>query len=191
MLLRLPYLAVSSVFAFIRLLPMSAVDIEILTLRHQLAVLQRQIDRPRVTLADRAFLAALLHRLSRPKLRQLPDAKEIAFKTVETYSDGEVSRWIELPSGGEEPEEPAPMLELKAAAPGAKPVSPSPTASPTPSDTPSAAASETPAAADTASDEDDGGSSTGLMVGGVVAALVVLGGGGWWLARRRTSAADS
>lgn len=64
-LLRLPYLAVSSVFAFIRLLPMSAVDkdIEILTLRHQLAVL-RQIDRPRVTPADRAFLAALLDRLA-------------------------------------------------------------------------------------------------------------------------------
>ncbi|GAA2624695.1 integrase core domain-containing protein [Streptomyces vastus] len=73
MLLRLPYLAVSSVFAFIRLLPMSDVDkdIEILTLRHQLAVLQRQTDRPRVTTADRAFLAALLHRLPRPKLRQL------------------------------------------------------------------------------------------------------------------------
>lgn len=73
MLLRLPYLAVSSVFAFMRLLPMSAVDkdIEILTLRHQLAVLQRQIDRPRITPADRAFLAALLHRLPRPKLRQL------------------------------------------------------------------------------------------------------------------------
>jgi transposase len=72
-LLRLPYLAVSSVFAFIRLLPMSNIDkdIEILTLRHQLAVLQRQIDRPRVTAADRAFLAALLHRLPGPRLRQL------------------------------------------------------------------------------------------------------------------------
>ncbi|MGX4694978.1 helix-turn-helix domain-containing protein [Streptomyces sp. JNUCC 63] len=73
MLLRLPYLAVSSVFAFIRLLPMSDVDkdIEILTLRHQLAVLQRQTDRPRVTPADRALLAALLHRLPRARLRQL------------------------------------------------------------------------------------------------------------------------
>lgn len=51
MLLRLPYLAVSSMFAFIRLLPMSDVDkvIEILTLRHQLPVLQWQIGRPRVT----------------------------------------------------------------------------------------------------------------------------------------------
>lgn len=35
------------------------------------AVLQRQINRPRVTPADRAFLAALLHQLPRPKLRQL------------------------------------------------------------------------------------------------------------------------
>jgi putative transposase len=72
-LLRLPYLAVSSVFALIRLLPMTDIDkdIEILTLRHQLAVLQRQIDRPRVTPVDRALLAALLHRLPRPALRQL------------------------------------------------------------------------------------------------------------------------
>ncbi|WP_240676873.1 hypothetical protein [Actinacidiphila soli] len=56
---RLPYLAVSNVFALIRLLPKNDVDkdIEILTLRHQLAVLQRQIDRPRVTPADRALLA--------------------------------------------------------------------------------------------------------------------------------------
>jgi hypothetical protein len=72
-LLRLPYLAVSSVFALVRLLPISDVDkdIEILTLRHQLAVWQRQFDRPRVTSADRAFLAALLRRLPGPKLRQL------------------------------------------------------------------------------------------------------------------------
>lgn len=73
MLLRVPYLAMSSMFTFIRLLPMSTVDkdIEILTLRHQLAVLQRQINRPRITPADRTFLAALLSRLPRPKLRQL------------------------------------------------------------------------------------------------------------------------
>src|SRR5258705_503517 len=46
-------------------------NVEILTLRHQLAILQRQIDKPRLTPPDRAFLAALLHRLPRPKLRQL------------------------------------------------------------------------------------------------------------------------
>lgn len=73
MLLRLPYLALTGVFTFIRLLPMSDSDknVEILALRHQLATLQRQIDRPRLTQPDRAFLAALLHRLPRPTLRQL------------------------------------------------------------------------------------------------------------------------
>jgi putative transposase len=73
MLLRLPYLALTSVVAFIRLLPMSDTDkdIEILTLRHQLAILQRQTDKPRLTPPDRTYLAALLHRLPRPTLRQL------------------------------------------------------------------------------------------------------------------------
>lgn len=63
MLLRLPYLALTNVFAVLRLLPMSDTDkdIEILTLRHQLAILQRQTGKPRLTLADRALLAALLH----------------------------------------------------------------------------------------------------------------------------------
>jgi hypothetical protein len=73
-LLRLSYLAVSSVFTVMRLLPVSGTerDIEILALRHQLAVLQRQVHRPRLTGADRVFLAALLHRLPRVRLRQLP-----------------------------------------------------------------------------------------------------------------------
>lgn len=51
MLLRLPYLALSTAFSFIRLLPMSdrTKDLEILALRHQLSVLQRQIERPQLT----------------------------------------------------------------------------------------------------------------------------------------------
>ena len=73
MLLRLPYLALTNVFIVLRLLPMSDTDkdIEILTLRHQLAILQRQNGKPRLTWADRALLAALLHRLPRPRLTQL------------------------------------------------------------------------------------------------------------------------
>ncbi|WP_328769628.1 DUF1775 domain-containing protein [Streptomyces sp. NBC_00286] len=130
------------------------------------------------------------------KIRQLPDAKELAFKTVETYSDGEVSRWIELPSGGEEPEQPAPVLTLKAAAPGATPLSPSPTASetPTPTPTPSVTESATTAAGaeteNTAAEEDEG-SSAGVIIGGVVVALLVLGGGAWWLAKRRTASSHN
>ena len=44
MLLRLSYLALTNVFTLIRLLPMNDVDknVEILALRHQLAILQRQ-----------------------------------------------------------------------------------------------------------------------------------------------------
>ncbi len=69
MLLRLAYLAVTNVFAFLRLLPMSDrdKDAEILALRHQITVLERQLGttRPRFCPGDRAFLAALLHRLPR------------------------------------------------------------------------------------------------------------------------------
>ncbi|MEU9186763.1 DUF1775 domain-containing protein [Streptomyces sp. NPDC048484] len=128
------------------------------------------------------------------EIRQLPDAKEVAFKTVETYSDGEVSRWIELPGNGEEAEQPAPLLKLKAAAPGATPIapSPSPSASPTAGSTPSAAvtpsdATATATAAEAGAKKDDDGSSTGLVVGGAVAAVLVLGGGAWWLTKRRAS----
>jgi hypothetical protein len=72
-LLRLFYLALTGIVTFLRLLPMSSTNknIEIATLRHQLTVLQRQASRPRFTPADRAFLAALLHRSPRPMLRQL------------------------------------------------------------------------------------------------------------------------
>ncbi|MET7424324.1 hypothetical protein [Dactylosporangium sp. NPDC005555] len=48
MLLRLAYLAATNAFALLRLLPMSDQDknIEILALRHQLLVLQRQAASP-------------------------------------------------------------------------------------------------------------------------------------------------
>ncbi len=74
MLLRLSYLALTGMFTMLRLLAMSDADkdVEILTLRHQLAVLQRQLDKPRLTPPDRAFLAALLHKIPRPTLRRLP-----------------------------------------------------------------------------------------------------------------------
>jgi hypothetical protein len=66
-LLRLAYLGVTNAFALLRLLPISDRDknIEILALRHQITVLERQLgnERVRFTPSDRAFLAALLHRL--------------------------------------------------------------------------------------------------------------------------------
>ena len=69
MLLRLAYLGVTNVFALLRLLPRSDhdKDTEILILRHQIAVLQRQLGDQRVRFrpADRALLTALLRPLPR------------------------------------------------------------------------------------------------------------------------------
>lgn len=56
---------------------------------------------------------------------ELPDStSQLTFKTLQTYSDGKVVRWIEAPSGGEEADDPAPTLKLteggeEAAAPAA------------------------------------------------------------------------
>ncbi|WP_371794093.1 helix-turn-helix domain-containing protein [Streptomyces sp. NBC_01718] len=75
MLLRLAYLGVTSTFAMLRLLPMGDrdKDIEILALRHQLSVLERQLGKEQVRFSpsDRVFLAALLHRLPLDVLRRL------------------------------------------------------------------------------------------------------------------------
>ncbi|MGW0960083.1 integrase core domain-containing protein [Streptomyces gelaticus] len=75
MLLRRAYLGVTNAFALLRLLPMSDRnnDAEILALRHQIMVLERQLGgaRLRFTPSDRALLAALLHRMPLPTLRRL------------------------------------------------------------------------------------------------------------------------
>jgi len=74
-LLRLAYLGVTNAFALLRLLPMSdqAKDAEILALRHQVMVLERHLGTQKVRFdpSDRAFLAALLHRLPTHILRGL------------------------------------------------------------------------------------------------------------------------
>ncbi|QTD99934.1 DUF1775 domain-containing protein [Streptomyces cyanogenus] len=115
-------------------------------------------------------------------VKQLPDAEELAFKTLQTYGDGRTDRWIELDDNGENP---APVLKLKAAAPGAKPAHPSP--SRTAPASPSASAQATTPTASPVSQEkgdDDGGLSTGAWVGiGIVA--VVVAGGAVYLVRRR------
>ncbi|GES04473.1 hypothetical protein Acor_65410 [Acrocarpospora corrugata] len=76
MLLRLAYLAVTNTFAALRLLPMGDrdKDVEILALRHQITILERQLGvgaRARFAPEDRAFLAALLTPPPRDVLRRL------------------------------------------------------------------------------------------------------------------------
>ncbi len=49
------------------------------------------------------------------KVRRLPDATTMVFKTLVTYTDGTIVRWIDLPGAdGTEPEHPAPVVTLAA-----------------------------------------------------------------------------
>ena len=70
---RLLYLILIRLCGWLALLPRSdnVKNIEILVLRHQIAVLQRQVRSPRLSWADRAILAALTRRLSTAHRRQL------------------------------------------------------------------------------------------------------------------------
>ena len=67
MLFRLVYLLMIRVFDWLALLARSDIskDVEILVLRHEVAVLRRQIARPKPDWADRAMIAALTRLLPR------------------------------------------------------------------------------------------------------------------------------
>ena len=119
------------------------------------------------------------------KIAKLPDGEtRLSFKTLETYADGEVSRWIEIQEDGkDEPENPAPLIKLKPgpttapATPSAAPTTVAPSAAaPVPS--PSAAVVQAEPVAQT-----DSGSSTWWIW--VLVALIVAGGAGFLLMRRR------
>jgi periplasmic copper chaperone A len=92
---------------------------------------------------------------------QLPDAKTLTFKALQTYRGGAITRWIEVaaPGSTEEPEHPAPVLSLSAAASGAPSA-----ASGAPSAAPSRAASTTKSS-----------SNTGPVVLSVIALVVAAG----------------
>ncbi|MFH8494125.1 YcnI family protein [Streptomyces coeruleorubidus] len=115
---------------------------------------------------------------------QLPeDTDQLVFKALQTYSNKEVVRWIEVPQKGqEEPDNPAPVLELSAAEDGHHSSS-----GDTASDTESAEQASADTAADTASSDSTDTTArvlgvVGIVVGAAGVAYGVLAG------RRRTNA---
>lgn len=116
---------------------------------------------------------------------QLPeDADQLVFKAIQTYSNKEVVRWIEEPKeGADEPESPAPVLKLTAAADDAHGA-----AGADSSKSPDSAASEKSGETTTASSSSDAEDNTarvlgivGIVIGVAGVAFGVLAG------RRRTT----
>jgi len=103
-------------------------------------------------------------------LGPLPAVDQLTFKALQTYSDGNVVRWIEESTGGAKPAKPAPVLKVvakDAAAPAAMTVAKT---------------------SDDRSDDGNSGLALGLAVAGLVAGLAGLGLGARALARTRATA---
>lgn len=114
---------------------------------------------------------------------QLPeDTDQLVFKALQTYSNKEVVRWIEVPQKGQdEPDNPAPVLELSAAEDGHHG-----SAAGEDSD----AESAEKASADTAASDSSDGTDTTARVLGIVGIVVGAAGVAYGVlaGRRRTSA---
>lgn len=57
-------------------------------------------------------------------LGPLPQTDQLVFKALQTYSDGDVVRWIDVPAAGTEADHPAPTLKLAKSAATATPSAP-------------------------------------------------------------------
>ena len=89
----------------------------------------------------------------------VPDVPSVSFTAIQTYSDGSVVKWDEPTKAGKaEPEHPAPVLTIGAAAPSGAP-----------STAPSVAA-----APQSSNDSSDSGSGVWFGVGGLAVAVIAL-----------------
>lgn len=113
------------------------------------------------------------------RVRQLPAARRVVLKTVQSYADGRQDSWIEVPAAGApEPDAPAPVLRLAPAAPGATAVPGATPAPPTtaPGPAPTTAAVPAPAASPASAPAQDGGSNAVWLFAGAGIGALFLGG---------------
>ncbi|MFI6549453.1 YcnI family protein [Streptomyces prunicolor] len=114
---------------------------------------------------------------------QLPDGTDqLAFKALQTYSDGNVVRWIEETTGGEEPENPAPVLKLTAKGADAEGSTSTSAASTTATKTSDKSAGSSKS---TASDSDS--TARGLGTAGLIVGVLGLAAGAFALVRSRSA----
>jgi len=117
---------------------------------------------------------------------------QLVFKTLQTYSGGKITRWIEEPKPGQdEPENPAPVLKLTApaAADGTDSADGADGADSAKDSTatPSVSSSPAPVASQVASVAASDGTARGLGIAGLVVGLLGLIAGGLGLARARAT----
>ncbi|WP_327186011.1 YcnI family protein [Streptomyces sp. NBC_01334] len=117
---------------------------------------------------------------------QLPDdTAQLGFKTLQTYSDGKTVRWIEeAEAGADEPEDPAPVLKLTAAADDSDNISDA--ASQSTDGTSGAEGTKTGAARVTAADASDS-TARGLGVAGLVVGVLGLAAAAFAVVRTRSA----
>ena len=123
------------------------------------------------------------------RLGPLPsEPGRLQFKTVQTYDNGEVDRWIDdWPAGAAEPPAPGPVLDLVPGGPGTIPATKAPSTTTTAPTTTTTATTTTEA--DEAASQDADNDADSNVVPIVVAAAVILAvaGGSFAFIRSRRS----
>ncbi|HEY3139708.1 MAG TPA: DUF1775 domain-containing protein [Acidimicrobiales bacterium] len=115
----------------------------------------------------------------------------LQFKSIQTYDNGEVDRWIEdWPEGAPEPDHPGPVLELVAGGPGSIPATTATTGGSTTTTTTRASTTtqaEQAAGDSESEDEDDDSNALPIVLGVAVVALAAAGGAFAFIRSRRSS----
>ncbi|MFI6409799.1 YcnI family protein [Streptomyces sp. NPDC050548] len=111
---------------------------------------------------------------------QLPDdTDQLTFKTLQTYADGDVVRWIEeAAAGDDEPENPAPVLKLTAKE--------SEDGDETPAASASTAATATKTTSASSSSSSSDSTARGLGVAGLIVGVLGLAAGAFAVVRSRS-----
>lgn len=127
------------------------------------------------------------------------DADSLTFKALQTYSNGDVVRWIDVQQPGQpEPDHPAPVLTLTAAAPDGTTASSAPGSpvsatgsAPSSATNSTGAAGASGATGATASAKSSDSTARGLGIAGIVVGALGLGAGAFGIAAARRKGAGT